>query len=366
MSTRSTSRRGGKGSSATSARSSGRNSRAAAAKNSKTASKPTKKVTSPPEEEEEKKAPWLLRFFRAIWMGIAHLVGGTARLIGRGARDLDPELRRDGLGLLLIALALVIAASEWFGLSGAVGNAVHFAIAGLLGLAAKVVPVMVVVMAVRIMRHPSRTKDYGRETIGLIAITLAVISLIHTAMDIPAPGAGIEAMASAGGLLGYVIAAPLAAGFTTWLSVPLLVMLAFFGILVVTATPIKSIIPRIKALMGREEIDPGLATGRFGGGVDENEAAADTSEQAHPHASARSGAKSADDRATETLDGYVGDEAFASAMEREGAEAAAAGATAGGAEAAAEGSTEALAAPPTTPLPERSEQLLLSEHITYT
>lgn len=367
MSTRSTSRRGRKTTAAASPRSSGRASKNASnAASSKAATKTPKAGAEPEADAEEKKLAWPLRFLRAIWMGVAHLVGGIARLIGRGARDLDPELRRDGLGLLLIALALVIAASEWFGLSGAVGNAVHFAIAGLLGLAAKVVPVIVVVMAVRIMRHPSRTKDYGRETIGLIAITLAVISLIHTAMDIPAPGAGIAALASAGGLLGYVIAAPLAAGFTTWLSVPLLVMLAFFGILVVTATPIKSIIPRIKALMGREEVDPGLATGRFGAGVDQTDAAADVSGQTHPHASAGSGAKAGDDRATETLDGYVGDEAFASAMEREESEAAAAGSPVGGAEAAADGSTEALAAPPTAPLPERSEQLLLSEHITYT
>src|SRR5690625_1667300 len=304
MSTRSTSRRGRKTTAAASPRSSGRASKNASnAASSKAATKTPKAGAEPEADAEEKKLAWPLRFLRAIWMGVAHLVGGIARLIGRGARDLDPELRRDGLGLLLIALALVIAASEWFGLSGAVGNAVHFAIAGLLGLAAKVVPVMVVVMAVRIMRHPSRTKDYGRETIGLIAITLAVISLIHTAMDIPAPGAGIEAMASAGGLLGYVIAAPLAAGFTTWLSVPLLVMLAFFGILVVTATPIKSIIPRIKALMGREEIDPGLATGRYGGLRQPSD-----EEEAHEDPAAGQGAD---------IGGYVGDEAFMTAIERE-------------------------------------------------
>ena len=365
MSTRSTSRRGGKGSSATSARSSGRNSRAAAAKNSKTASKPTKKVTSPPEEEEEKKAPWLLRFFRAIWMGIAHLVGGTARLIGRGARDLDPELRRDGLGLLLIALALVIAASEWFGLSGVVGDAVHFAIAGLLGVVAKAIPVIVVVMAVRIMRHPSRTQEYGRETIGLIAITLAIIALIHTAMDIPTPGDGVEALQGAGGLLGYVIAAPLAAGFTTWLSVPLLIMLAFFGVLVVTATPIKSIIPRLKALFSREEPDPGLATGRYGGLRQPSD-----EEEAHEDPAAGQGAD---------IGGYVGDEAFMTAIEREEERNAAAAPSDGATELlGGEGETtvldaesepssadEALTPPPTTPLPERSEQLLLSEDITY-
>src|SRR5690625_533605 len=153
MSTRSTSRRGRKTTAAASPRSSGRASKNSSdSASSKAATKTQKAGTEPKDDVEEKKLAWPLRFLRAIWMGLAHMVGGIARLIGRGARDLDPELRRDGLGLLLIALALVIAASEWFGLSGAVGNAVHFAIAGLLGLVAKAIPVIGEVMAVRIMQ----------------------------------------------------------------------------------------------------------------------------------------------------------------------------------------------------------------------
>ena len=56
-------------------------------------------------------------------MGAAHVVGGTARRVGTSARDLDPALRRDGIGLTLIGLAVVVAASEWWGLSGPVGRA---------------------------------------------------------------------------------------------------------------------------------------------------------------------------------------------------------------------------------------------------
>lgn len=376
MSTRSTSRRGGKGTSTSTAHSGARKTRGQNSKGPKTEPKATKKQPAVVEEQDPK-PHWILRFFRAIWMGIAHTVGGTARLIGRGARDLDPELRRDGLGLLLIALALVIAASEWFGLAGVVGNAVHFAIAGLLGVAAKALPIIVVVMAVRIMRHPSRTQEYGRETIGLIAITVAVIALIHTAMGIPAPADGAAALQGSGGLLGYVVAAPLAAGFTQWLSVPLLVILAFFGVLVVTATPIKSIGPRLRALFNREEIDPGLATGRYGG------------ERREPDGKREKKSR----RASREYDpeddtqGFVGDEAFMTAVERaEAAQAehdaeAGAPSTDGGRDEAGAAvdapatevlsddaggeSREKLTPPPTTPLPERSEQLLLSEDITY-
>ena len=69
------------------------------------------------------------RGLRAIWLGLAHLVGSAARAIGTGARDLDPALRRDGIGLFLIGCAIVVAAEFWFGLPGAVGTAIHVGVA---------------------------------------------------------------------------------------------------------------------------------------------------------------------------------------------------------------------------------------------
>ena len=53
-------------------------------------------------------------------MGIAHALGATARSIGRTARDLDPEHRRDGVGLVLVGLAVVTAAAVWWQLPGAI------------------------------------------------------------------------------------------------------------------------------------------------------------------------------------------------------------------------------------------------------
>ena len=58
----------------------------------------------------------------ALWRGTASLVGGTARAVGSGARDLDPALKRDGAGLALLILGLVVAGEFWFGLPGARGR----------------------------------------------------------------------------------------------------------------------------------------------------------------------------------------------------------------------------------------------------
>jgi len=68
-----------------------------------------------------------------VWLGIAHGIGAVARSIGRGARDLDPEHRRDGIGLMMFALAVVAAASVWFQLGGPLMGAIRVAITGSVG-----------------------------------------------------------------------------------------------------------------------------------------------------------------------------------------------------------------------------------------
>ena len=57
-----------------------------------------------------------------MWLGLGHLVGAGIRRIGYGARDLDPALRRDGIGLFLIGCAIIVGAEFWFGLPGQVGH----------------------------------------------------------------------------------------------------------------------------------------------------------------------------------------------------------------------------------------------------
>ena len=49
---------------------------------------------------------------------LASSVGWLARSIGGSAKDIDPKLRRDGLGLFLLALAIVAMGGVWFSLPG--------------------------------------------------------------------------------------------------------------------------------------------------------------------------------------------------------------------------------------------------------
>ncbi|MFE4467116.1 DNA translocase FtsK 4TM domain-containing protein, partial [Oerskovia sp. NPDC056781] len=188
---------------------------------------------------------------RGLWLGCAHAVGAVTRSIGKGARELDPSHRRDGVAFLLLALAVIVAAREWWGISGAFGTAVHAVSAGVFGVAAVALPVLLIWLAVRIMRHPERTQANSRVTIGLSFIVVSVCSLVHIAEDLPAPRDGFAAVQDAGGVIGYLFATPVHTGLTEWFAVPLFLLLGFFGILVVTATPVHAIPSRLRGIYDR-------------------------------------------------------------------------------------------------------------------
>ncbi|WP_418605518.1 DNA translocase FtsK 4TM domain-containing protein [Georgenia sp. SUBG003] len=193
-------------------------------------------------------------------------MGGTARSVGSGAKDLDPALRRDGLAFLLLGLAIVIALREWFGLSGIAGNVVHHVAAGVVGVLGVLLPLVLVGMAVRLMRHPERAQANARVSIGLTAVIAAVCGLIHIGLDLPSPGTDFAAVERAGGLLGWLLGTPLTILLSEWGAVPILVLAGLFGILVVTATPVAAVPARLRGagswLLGRqaEEADGGEAS----------------------------------------------------------------------------------------------------------
>ena len=191
------------------------------------------------------------RAFRAVWLGLAHVVGGLARRIGTSARDLDPAHRRDGLGLALIGLSVLVAAVEWWSLQGPVGSVVHAVVAGTFGRVGLVVPLVLLGLGVRLLRHPEDAEASGRIGIGLCALVIAVAGLVHIAKGLPDAGDGATEMRDAGGIIGFLASSPLVAAVTTYVAVPLLVLLLVFGLLVVTATPVHAVPERSKAVLRR-------------------------------------------------------------------------------------------------------------------
>ncbi|MEV6009443.1 DNA translocase FtsK [Streptomyces sp. NPDC051976] len=188
----------------------------------------------------------LYRMVRALWLGLAHTVGAILRGIGRGARGLDPAHRKDGLALLLLGLTLVVAAGTWSNLHGPVGDLVEMLVTGAFGRLDLLVPLLLGAVAVRLMRHPEQPEANGRIVIGLSALVIGALGLVHMACGSPQRDAGATALRDAGGLIGWAAASPLLYTVGSALAFPLLLLFTVFGLLVVTATPVNAIPQRLR------------------------------------------------------------------------------------------------------------------------
>ena len=76
---------------------------------------------------------WTGRAIAAAWMVVAGALGFAVRAIGRGARDLDPHHRRDGLGLLTLGVAIVLGAGLWGRMGNPAGRAIRTVLEGAFG-----------------------------------------------------------------------------------------------------------------------------------------------------------------------------------------------------------------------------------------
>ena len=190
----------------------------------------------------------LLRIVLGVLGLVAHAVGGVSRAAGSGARDLDPAHRRDGFGLLLLVGALVAAGGAWWR-AGDAGEAVDGVLTGALGRGALLLPPLLLLGAWRVLRHPDARADgaggAGRLVIGWLALGLGALGLLHVVGGADAP------TGEKGGLVGFLLGDPLQQGLTAWLAVPALVLIACFGLLVVTATPVHQVPDALRALWRR-------------------------------------------------------------------------------------------------------------------
>jgi S-DNA-T family DNA segregation ATPase FtsK/SpoIIIE len=183
-----------------------------------------------------------------LWMGIAHACGWLVRAAGRQAataKDLDREHRRDGAGLVVFGFAIILAVAVWFGSAGPVGKGLAIGARFCVGALAMALPLLLAYGAVRLMREPADAQRRGRGFVGWSAIIVATVGLLHLSKRQPGTLPLIE---KAGGMLGRGVGGSLAAAVTPYVAVPLLILLALFGVLVVTATPINRLPQRAKAL----------------------------------------------------------------------------------------------------------------------
>jgi len=181
---------------------------------------------------------WILAIIASVWLELARGAGYVARLFGNSARELDDAHRRDGVGLGVLAAAIVVAGAAWWHLGSPFGHALTGLVRGTFGVGAAALPILLGLLAWRLLRHPDKNAHPGRMVIGWTGLLLGSLGIVHIALGSPAPANGNKAMQGAGGLIGYVASEPLRALLTAWVAVPLLALVCAFGLLVVTGTPL--------------------------------------------------------------------------------------------------------------------------------
>lgn len=182
-----------------------------------------------------------------LWSLLARGLGSVARAVGR-TRELDAAHQRDGIALGLIALAVVTAAGTWWNAGGPVGAWLDQVLHTVIGAASGLLPLVLVLVAVILMRTEVQPDARIRLVFGSVLLTVGVLGLWHIVAGAPQDSAGRR---EAGGVVGFLAADPLVDGLTVWVAVPVAVLLAGYGLLVLTATPVREVPARLRQLAGQ-------------------------------------------------------------------------------------------------------------------
>ncbi|WP_225235006.1 DNA translocase FtsK 4TM domain-containing protein [Klenkia terrae] len=183
------------------------------------------------------------------WSLLARGAGGLARSVARPdeTEPLAPEHRRDGVGLAVLGLAIVLGVTAYVGDVGPVGSGIVGAFRWAFGALTYLLPVVLLLAALRLLRHGPRPEARGRLIIGWICVVLPVLGIAHLVTGSPTG----EDRDGGGGTVGWAIGNPVGAGVGTAVGVALFLLVVFFGVLVVTATPVHQVPERLRGFLDR-------------------------------------------------------------------------------------------------------------------
>ena len=180
-------------------------------------------------------------------MVLAHGVGAAARALSPD--KIAKEDRRDGIPFFLFLLGIAGAGFSWFLINEEWALGLHVVTFGLLfGKLALALPVVMVIFAIYLMRHPSTVKDNGRIGIGLFLLLVSISGFFHLLGSQPVPSDGEWKLAYNGGLFGWLISWPFLNTITVWGAVPVMALIAVGSMLIMSKTSPTRIPERLREL----------------------------------------------------------------------------------------------------------------------
>ena len=177
-----------------------------------------------------------------------------ANAVGSAARALSPdkiakEDRRDGIPFFLFLLGIIGAIFGWVLVKQDWAIGLHvWTFGALFGRVAFALPVVMVIFAIYLMRHPSTVRDNGRIGIGLFLFIISISGYFHVFGTQPDPSSGEWKLAYAGGIFGWLISVVFMQLLGIWGTVPVLVAFSFGSLLIMTKTAPNRIAERLREL----------------------------------------------------------------------------------------------------------------------
>jgi DNA segregation ATPase FtsK/SpoIIIE, S-DNA-T family len=159
------------------------------------------------------------------------------------AKALSPH-KGDIQGALLLLVATVLALGVWFHNGGNVGVFLDLFLRGLFGYGAYAVPVLVAGLGIAMFRRsvaPASDPIGARVTIGLLAVLLGGLGLIHLQRGNPPVSARAAVLQGSGGWVGAAIAHPTARLLSVWGGYAAFAFLLSLGLLISTRTSVAAV-----------------------------------------------------------------------------------------------------------------------------
>ena len=128
---------------------------------------------------------------------------------------------------ILVILAVMFCASEWFRVQGVFGRMLHALASGLFGLMSVILPVFLALVAFSLIYETKRKSGNVRMVAGWSMILWSVCSILDAALASDAQGFDMALLQNAGGLLGYVLGCPLAWGLSKAFAIVIFVVVNF-------------------------------------------------------------------------------------------------------------------------------------------
>jgi DNA segregation ATPase FtsK/SpoIIIE, S-DNA-T family len=222
---------------------------------------PAKTQVLKPKAEASSRANLLVRFYLAL----AHGFGGAARALSPD--QISKEDRRDGFPFFMAILGILGITFGWFLIQESWAQTLNAWSFGLLfGPVSFGLPVIMIIFAIFLARHPSTVQDNSRIGVGLFLMLVTISGFFHLFSSQPQPTDGVMALAAAGGLFGWLVSIPFLSTITIWGAVPVLALIGFASILIMTKTAPNKIGQRLgelyeylfgSSLKGSHELEEG-------------------------------------------------------------------------------------------------------------